>query len=220
MTSSLDWDIACENITDNATFYETAKLFEDSINETIGSNLTSNQVLRDISTAEMCGMTSPHYSLFGRRLAVSSVRFTMEVEDQNSSDAQGLFDQVNGYLTLAVNSGQLSTTIQTNGKAANLTVLGNAAVQANSATSYYVIVTNKPTVLPTASPTAGAGSADAEWYMNFNVMKCYQDCTGNYPCGGPKEFWNEGYSTLNECCLTNLGTSSPTLTSSCYEGGP
>jgi hypothetical protein len=55
--------------------------------------------------------------------------------------------------------------------------------------------------------------------MNFSTMKCYQDCVGDYPCGGKKEFWNDAYTTLNECCITNLGTSDLNLTNNCYAGG-
>jgi hypothetical protein len=224
MSSSVDWEIACENITDNATFYETVKLFEDSINETIGTNLTSNQVLREISTTEMCGTTTAgSNSIFRRRLAMSSVHFTMELEEQNSSDAQGLFDKINGDLALAVNSGQLTTTLQTKGKAANLTALGNANIQANSTTSNYVVVTSEPTAFPTSQPTKKPTNfptsqptnipskhptqppskpqsnppttVQRKWYMKYDRMKCYQDCTGDYPCGGKKKFWMQGYAT-------------------------
>jgi hypothetical protein len=57
------------------------------------------------------------------------------------------------------------------------------------------------------------------WFMKFSEMKCYQDCEGEYPCGGPKEFWNDAYSTLNECCVKNLGTSDQSLTGNCLAGG-
>ena len=55
--------------------------------------------------------------------------------------------------------------------------------------------------------------------MKFSELQCYQDCSGEYPCGGPKEFWNDAYSTLNDCCVINLGTSDQSLTNNCLEGG-
>eukprot|EP00804_Cyclotella_cryptica_P028860 CCRYP_008443-RA/>CCRYP_008443-RA protein AED:0.06 eAED:0.06 QI:0/0.93/0.88/1/1/1/17/370/2761 len=227
--SSFDWRIACAAISDGVTLLETARVFELSIKETIEPNLLSDQVLRYVVASEVCGIAIDTTSR--RRLDdLTPVHFSMEIEDRcencdnNATVAQNLFDHVHGVLNSAVNIGVLQTTLQTNGNAANLTVLSNLTIMSNSTVSTYTIVTNSSTISPTGFPTTPTVSpsrkpSSASWFMNFNSMKCYQDCTGDYPCGGPKEFWNDAYPTLNDCCLTNLGNSDPDLTANCLAGG-
>lgn len=236
--SSLDWRIACADVSDDAIFLEIARVLELSVEETIEPYLFSNQVLRYVSASEFCGVTIPNINSKSRRRFEDPtiVNFTMEVEercvhcDQNATVALNLFDHVHRILNSAVNDGELKITLQTNGNAANLTLLSNLTISLNSTVSTYVMVTNSSTMSPTSVPTTSItppshapstkpSTSGASWFMKFSSMKCYQDCTGNYPCGGPKEFWNDAYPTLNDCCLINLGNSDPDLTANCLAGG-
>eukprot|EP00984_Skeletonema_dohrnii_P029480 scaffold20142_cov80-Skeletonema_dohrnii-CCMP3373.AAC.3 len=44
-----------------------------------------------------------------------------------------------------------------------------------------------------------------KWYANYEDAKCVQDCSGASPCGGVANFWEELYSTKEQCCKTKLG---------------
>eukprot|EP00970_Alexandrium_tamarense_P011795 scaffold2570_cov223-Alexandrium_tamarense.AAC.21 len=68
----------------------------------------------------------------------------------------------------------------------------------------------EPSMQPSPNNTPGT----IMWYMVWTSMKCYQDCEGDYPCGGLKHALSIGYETADECCSYNFG-SNPNLVSTC-----
>ena len=50
-----------------------------------------------------------------------------------------------------------------------------------------------------------AVSEDAEWYVDWSISKCVQDCVGKKPCGSRrKERWEIGYTAVQTCCSAHL----------------
>ena len=44
-----------------------------------------------------------------------------------------------------------------------------------------------------------------KWYVSYEDAKCVQDCSGASPCGGVANFWEELYSSKEQCCKNKLG---------------
>ncbi|KAL7539111.1 hypothetical protein ACHAXR_009034, partial [Thalassiosira sp. AJA248-18] len=42
------------------------------------------------------------------------------------------------------------------------------------------------------------------WYVNYKLKKCVQDCTEGAPCGGLAKPWDDILSSSSECCTTKL----------------
>jgi len=45
---------------------------------------------------------------------------------------------------------------------------------------------------------------DAEWYVDWQISKCVQSCTGPPPCGGLRDWWTAPHGTMAECCDAHL----------------
>ena len=43
-----------------------------------------------------------------------------------------------------------------------------------------------------------------KWYVDWDTESCIQDCAGESPCGGIAEFWDELYSSKEDCCNERL----------------
>ena len=82
-------------------------------------------------------------------------------------------------------------------------------------------ISNQPSGEPTASPSLSSSPsanptippsiilADSyqptgKWYPDWETYTCVQDCEGAPPCGGAAEFWDDLYSSRDECCSTRL----------------
>lgn len=65
---------------------------------------------------------------------------------------------------------------------------------------------------PTAESDANVepkGVEDAVWYADFDQFKCVQNCdesSESVTCGDEMKTWEQGFATLEECCLDNFST--------------
>jgi hypothetical protein len=65
---------------------------------------------------------------------------------------------------------------------------------------------------PTAEPNSDGepkGVVDTVWYADFDHYKCVQDCASSsesVTCGGKMKDWEQGFATLEECCLENFSS--------------
>ena len=52
------------------------------------------------------------------------------------------------------------------------------------------------------------GVAGAAWYADFDLYKCVQNCddASAYTCGGKMKGWEQGFASLEECCLENFSS--------------
>lgn len=55
--------------------------------------------------------------------------------------------------------------------------------------------TSQPSDMPTAEDTAAA-----QWFMDWDILRCRKDCNGNFPCGGSAHSWTSLYDTVQACC--------------------
>jgi hypothetical protein len=51
---------------------------------------------------------------------------------------------------------------------------------------------------------ASSSGGSTNWYMDFNLSKCVQDCVGAAPCGGLANSWDIKYSTQDKCCTERM----------------
>ena len=49
-----------------------------------------------------------------------------------------------------------------------------------------------------------ASLATLGWYVNHEYEVCVQDCSGDGPCGGLADSWDQLYSTVSDCCDSQL----------------
>ncbi|EED86748.1 predicted protein [Thalassiosira pseudonana CCMP1335] len=47
-------------------------------------------------------------------------------------------------------------------------------------------------------------TGSSEWYVDWNLSICVQDCVGSAPCGGLAETWDSLYTSAAACCSGKL----------------
>jgi len=62
--------------------------------------------------------------------------------------------------------------------------------------------TKKPSKFPTTSPSSSSNSA--KWFMEWDTLRCLQDCRGDFPCGGKASYWMTLYSSPQVCCAKSF----------------
>ena len=72
----------------------------------------------------------------------------------------------------------------------------------------------EPSTTPTRSPTASPADDQVEWYMNWNILRCKQDCEGSSPCGGEASSLMPLFDDVEDCCANSFA-SSPNLIVQC-----
>lgn len=165
--SSFDWNITCSLQSDEELLID-AKIVEQSLFETINLQLEQSQTLDYVLVIEICQrVIAPHNGTAKvaprRQLQtadLSNVLFVMEATERCDSCAgvtdvaDRLFLDVNGALESEINSGNLTTAIQSKSQG---TI--DAFVQPDSAISTFTIKTSTPTNSPlTPSPTSNPSS--------------------------------------------------------------
>jgi hypothetical protein len=165
--SSFDWNITCSLQSDEELLID-AKIVEQSLFETINLQLEQSQTLDYVLVIEICQhVIAPHNGTAKvaprRQLQtadLSNVLFVMEATERCDSCAgvtdvaDRLFLDVNGALESEINSGNLTTAIQSKSQG---TI--DAFVQPDSAISTFTIKTSTPTNSPlTPSPTSNPNS--------------------------------------------------------------
>ena len=72
----------------------------------------------------------------------------------------------------------------------------------------------EPSTSPTRAPTASPADDQVEWYMNWNILRCKQDCDGPSPCGGEASSLMPLFDDVEDCCANSFA-SSPNLIVQC-----
>ncbi len=67
-------------------------------------------------------------------------------------------------------------------------------------------LSSSPSTNPTSAPSIILADSyqPGRWYPDWETYTCVQDCVGTPPCGGAAEFWDDLYSSRDECCSTRL----------------
>lgn len=61
-------------------------------------------------------------------------------------------------------------------------------------------------------------TGSSEWYVDWNLSICVQDCVGSAPCGGLAETWDSLYTSAAACCSGKLSWVDPDTCVSESEG--
>jgi len=82
-----------------------------------------------------------------------------------------------------------------------------------------VPTTSKPTKRPPTRKPTSRPTRNEPWYVDRQIGKCVQDCTGANPCGGKMSQWADAFKSARACCDSMpwvefgacLATPSPTV---------
>lgn len=75
-------------------------------------------------------------------------------------------------------------------------------IHTSDAPSVSFIPTVKKSEVPSQSPIS-----TSQWYMNWDVLRCRQDCNGKLPCGGNAKHYMTLYDTAQACCAGSFRSS-------------
>merc|ERR1712127_540710 len=71
----------------------------------------------------------------------------------------------------------------------------------SSAPSASLVPTEKNSEIPTEN------SSPAQWFMDWDVIRCRQLCSKNRPCEWKADYWMTLYDTAHMCCADSLDRS-------------